>query len=46
MQAKVALSIGPFEYYFLGISSVFNSDRVLAINDDAVFLGGRAALII
>lgn len=39
-------------YYFLGgggvreISSVFKSDRVLAINDDAVFLGGRAALII
>ena len=29
-----------------GISSVFKSDRVLAINDDAVFLGGRAALII
>lgn len=29
-----------------GISSVFESDRVLAINDDAVFLGGRAALII
>lgn len=29
-----------------GFSSVFNSDRVLAINDDAVFLGGRAALII
>lgn len=28
------------------ISSVFKSDRVLAINDDAVFLGGRAALII
>lgn len=34
-------------YYFSwGISSVFKSDRVLAINDDAVFLGGRAALII
>lgn len=29
-----------------GISSVFKSDRVLAINDDAVFLEGRAALII
>lgn len=29
-----------------GISSVFKSDRVLAINDDAAFLGGRAALII
>lgn len=40
----VAPGIG---YYFLGgISSVFKSDRVLAINDDAVFLGGRAALII
>lgn len=40
----LAPSIG---YYFLGgISSVFKSDRVLAINDDAAFLGGRAALII
>ncbi len=28
------------------ISSVFKSDRVLAINDDAVFSRGRAALII
>lgn len=39
MLATDALSIGALGYYFLGIFSVFKSDRVLAINDDAVFLG-------
>lgn len=43
---KVRACAGYRILFSWGISSVFKSDRVLAINDDAVFLGGRAALII